>query len=239
MLLSTIVHVRGSCSWKGCEVPDWVIVEAERVMKGEHKVRLTGRDLLLRLEVLENRYKTFKEVVATEGVSWEQSSHVVVALEHVWSKMLKNNPFVGAYYHRDEPEFHMLASVFGLNDIKTESVTKVIIISDTTENLDHARHGQVKSSDDMDEVTSPIARCAPRACRKLFVGDELSVDRHSSTDAPLHYHAAHEDGVMKHKNENNLPCCSIPSKLGFPNASPVASSCASCNPFATTQKTAP
>ncbi|KAL1533189.1 hypothetical protein AAHA92_33109 [Salvia divinorum] len=89
-------------------------------------------DLSLRLKMLSNRYNTFKEVVATSGVHWAVQDKVIMTTESTWKLLFERNPLAGAYYYRDEPEFSLLATMFGLGDVKVEDGNEVITLSDTT-----------------------------------------------------------------------------------------------------------
>ncbi|KAL1532952.1 hypothetical protein AAHA92_32903 [Salvia divinorum] len=42
----------------------------------------------------------------------------------VWAEIFKKNHFGGAYYHRDEPEFYRLATIFGLAGVKKKTRTQ-------------------------------------------------------------------------------------------------------------------
>ncbi|KAL1564635.1 hypothetical protein AAHA92_06951 [Salvia divinorum] len=140
-LLSTVIRLKETNPWEGAIIPQVEITEASKIIAGEHDIQLTCDELSTLLEVLKARYNTFNEVLATSGVTWKINANLVVATEEVWSQILKRNTFAGAYYHHDEPNFSMLAMLFGLTNVKTEDDTKVIIVSNTTQVIRPAEDG--------------------------------------------------------------------------------------------------
>ncbi|KAL1545039.1 hypothetical protein AAHA92_21811 [Salvia divinorum] len=82
--------------------------------------------------MLRNRYNTFKEIVAMSGVHWAVQDKVIMTTESTWKLLFERNPLAGAYYHRDEPEFSLLATMFRLGDVKVEDGNEVITLIDTT-----------------------------------------------------------------------------------------------------------
>ncbi|KAL1559251.1 hypothetical protein AAHA92_09612 [Salvia divinorum] len=209
---------------------------------------LTNAELSSWLKVLKYRYNTFKEVVGTHGVRWDVHNNFVVADEEMWKKMFKRNPFVGAYYHRGEPDFYLLATVFGLSDVKIEDGYETITISDTIEVIAISdptvpiAPGPGLPSDspaDPNEVASPILGGATRVRRKLFDEVVLSLDQQSSNMAPFCCLFPTAYGSLKYKMENMSSFHSIPVKKKEVESSPHGSSCASWSPCPTSRKIAP
>lgn len=69
--------------------------------------------------------------------------------------------------------FSELATLFGMGDVKIETLNQVIVISDTTEKLPF--------EEDDEEVNSPIFHPETKVRRKLFVDHEGVSDRMSSS----------------------------------------------------------
>ncbi|KAL1550735.1 hypothetical protein AAHA92_18663 [Salvia divinorum] len=248
ILLSTIIKLNHCSGWDGIVVHETVLLEAGKIILGQVGCELTNAELSSRLKVLKSRYNTFKEVVNTHGVRWDVDNNFVVADEEMWKKMFKRNPFVGAYYHRDESDFYLLATVFGLSDIKIEDGHETIMISDTIEviaisdpTVPIAPGPGLPSASpaDPDEVTSPILGGATRVRRKLFDDVVLTIDQQSSNMAPFCCLFPTADGSLKNKMENKSSFRSIPVKKKGVESSPHGSSCASWSPYPTSCKTAP
>ncbi|KAG6387440.1 hypothetical protein SASPL_152628 [Salvia splendens] len=162
----------------------------------------------------------------------EESTTVLILLEELLKNLsislLLLNPFAGAYYHRDEPHFNELATIYGYYDVKVEAATEVITISDNTELIvitdtvepNAPVRGRVKQLDvDLDEVNSPSPGAACRVRRKLFQVEPVNLD-------------------MDHLSSSKSPSRVIPAKK-LTGSSPKGSSGASCSPLPTSRKTAP
>ncbi|KAL1536950.1 hypothetical protein AAHA92_29518 [Salvia divinorum] len=178
--------------------------------------------------------------ICINDIKWDLDSNVVINNEIVWTKIFKQHPFAGAYYHTDEPQLYLLASIFGLTDVEMEDETIIIIIpSDTTKPIFNLHGPLVASLADPDEVNSPCVGGALKARRKLFVEESATDDRQSSIAAPVFYHGTVFDGSLKFKMENQPSCCPIPVEINQSKFSSGGSSTASCSPFLTSRKIAP
>ncbi|XP_047970727.1 uncharacterized protein LOC125213952 [Salvia hispanica] len=103
--------------------------------------------------------------------SWDVGVKFVRASDNIWARILQKTPFVGAYYHRDDPYFSKLACLFGLGEVKKEEDAEVVLISDGTEKVstDEPRCYEITGCDA--EVTLPTV-FPPRTVRlKLFLED--------------------------------------------------------------------
>ncbi|KAG6407441.1 hypothetical protein SASPL_130432 [Salvia splendens] len=81
---------------------------------------------------LEQRYRTFKDIDDLPSTYWDIHRHKGVASNEVWKSIIKRNTFASAYYHREEPEFSQLDSVFGPRVTKSQHNSSVIVISEST-----------------------------------------------------------------------------------------------------------
>ncbi|KAL1560226.1 hypothetical protein AAHA92_10466 [Salvia divinorum] len=160
---------------------------------------------------LETRYHTFKEVVGTTGTCWDRHQNFVVAADCVWAEIFKKNPFAGAYYHKDEPEFYRLATIFGLDDVKEEDAHTVIVISDSSGDGNPIPVHCATPSKDQDEVNSPAFADEPKVRRKLFLSDESSNDCESSNAKAICHLAPCRGGGLERKMKNNPPRRSQPT----------------------------
>ena len=131
-----------------------------------------------------------------------------------------------AYYYRDEPESTLLASVFGLNDVKEEFAREVITLFDTTEIIVLSKSVvpdaptkpvPYDSPADSDEVTSLLPGPTSRIPRKLFDTGVTCGGETSRTKSPTRFQQV---------KKANL-------------SSPKASSCASWSPCPSARNTGP
>ncbi|XP_042009137.1 uncharacterized protein LOC121757698 [Salvia splendens] len=228
VLLTTLIEMRNGLGRDDGAFPNFMIRLCVKLLNRRFGCELTCSDVNTRLMVLKQRYETFKKLVATHGVRWEHADNIVVAPEGVWRGVLMLNPFAGAYYHRDEPHFNELATIYGYYDVKVEAATEVITISDNTELIvitdtvepNAPVRGRVKQLDvDLDEVNSPSPGAACRVRRKLFQVEPVNLD-------------------MDHLSSSKSPSRVIPAKK-LTGSSPKGSSGASCSPLPTSRKTAP
>lgn len=84
LLLSNLIRLRGVRPWEDNNISDSVAVEAATAIN-----EVTVTDLINRLKVLEERYTTFHQVVATAGVYCNMLINVVVADDEVWKKIFE------------------------------------------------------------------------------------------------------------------------------------------------------
>ncbi|XP_047939802.1 uncharacterized protein LOC125187257 [Salvia hispanica] len=196
LLLSTLINLRNGRDWEDGNVPNEVICNVRGVINSPFGSDLSSEEISVRVKVLKARYTTFKKVIATTGVVWHMEDKVATADDSVWKDIFKLNSTAGAYYYHDEPEFPLLASLFGLSDVKIEFPNEVITLSDTTEVIvlsdsvvpDAPRRGnQYDSPPDSDEVTSPMSAASGHVRRKLFDGGLPCFDVGSSTRSPTHF----------------------------------------------------
>ncbi|KAG6430007.1 hypothetical protein SASPL_108066 [Salvia splendens] len=255
VLLTTLIEMRNGIGRDDAAFPNYMIRLCVKLINRRFGCELSCSDVNTRLMVLKQRYETFKVLVATHGVRWEQADKIVVANEEVWRGVLmvrififnscigdrffkrimnsrfvffKLNAFAGAYYHRDEPHFNELATIFGYNDVKVDDATEVITISDNTEIVvitdtvepNAPVRGRMQQLDvDLDEVNSPSPGAACRVRRKLFHFDSVKLD-------------------LDHLSSSNSPSRVIPAKK-LTVSSPKGSSGASCSPLPRSRKTLP
>ncbi|KAG6387120.1 hypothetical protein SASPL_152305 [Salvia splendens] len=118
------------------------------------------------------------------------------------------DPSAGAYYHRDEPEFCLLESLFGLFDVKDEFPREVITLSDTIEVIVLAetvepnapvRVSTYQSPADSDEVNSPMSGPSTRVRRKLFDVGAPCFDGTTSYESPNRYCPTNKDVIVSPK----------------------------------------
>ncbi|XP_047966526.1 uncharacterized protein LOC125210929 isoform X2 [Salvia hispanica] len=243
LMLSTIIRFRDNACWEGSNIPPWVLNECGLAIQGEFGIELTISELTDRLRHLQSRHHTFKEVVHTTGASWVQRQNFVAAADCVWDEILKNT-FAAAYYHRDEPEFNLLASLFALDDVKLEDVQlddtpTVIVISDSSGGGNPIPVKCVTPSEDEDEVNSPAIGAESKVRRKLFVHDESPTDCQSSTMKDQCHVVPLMGAGFQSKMKNKPPRPTQPTCPHVLNGSPFASSCASCSPLPASRRTAP
>ncbi|KAG6407970.1 hypothetical protein SASPL_130971 [Salvia splendens] len=133
------------------------------------------------LDSLKACYTIFDEIVATRGVRWMIHSNMVIADEVAWSKLLKG---VLTTTETSQPQYYLVATIFGLTGVDIDDETMIVIPSDTTESVGNS-HGPIAASPtDLDKVNSPCVRRGPNVKRKLFIDESGTADRHSSKAAP-------------------------------------------------------
>ncbi|KAG6406205.1 hypothetical protein SASPL_133804 [Salvia splendens] len=172
VLLTTLIEKRIGHGWDDASVPNYVLHFCVKLINRRFGSELTCNDITTRMMLLKQRYDTFKALVATTGVRWEYVDKIVVANEAVWKGVFMLNAFSGAYYHRDEPHFNELATIFGYFDVKVEEATEVITLSDNTEIVvitdtiepNAPVRGRVKELDVyLDTLTRGSIACSPKA----------------------------------------------------------------------------
>ncbi|KAL1554874.1 hypothetical protein AAHA92_15382 [Salvia divinorum] len=227
-------------SWSP-EVDDKLLSTIIRLELGCNFTRI---EIHQRVTLLESRLRTFKEILATPGICWDLSQKAIIANEVVWNKIFQQNPFGRAYYHRDEPEFSRLVSLFRLSNVQVKGAPEVVVISDSTAFVNHSTCMKIEVVEDLEEVNSPMFGGSWKAKRKLFNDDmELedgvnnSLDRESTNVMTLLCPAPHFDG-LKNKIENRPPRRYPSPVRRLPQASPNGTSCASWSPLPTSRKTA-
>ncbi|KAG6425391.1 hypothetical protein SASPL_115824 [Salvia splendens] len=116
------------------DFPPWFFMTAQKELQSNTGIQFTEAEIKQRMDFMKLRYKTFKQV-QTEGASWDVGAQYLRANDDVWEKIFKKTPFAGAYYHRDDPHFSKLARLYGLDNVKKEGETEVVVISDQTEKI--------------------------------------------------------------------------------------------------------
>lgn len=89
IVLSMLLYHKQTRGWKNGDVPP----AAMRVVKQELNRRFgdifSFDEIVERKIALENRYWTFKWVVAVDGVFWDVQNHCVHALPPIWNQILQ------------------------------------------------------------------------------------------------------------------------------------------------------
>ncbi|XP_042058915.1 uncharacterized protein LOC121803301 isoform X2 [Salvia splendens] len=109
------------------DFPPWFFMTAQKELQSNTGIQFTEAEIKQRMDFMKLRYKTFKQV-QTEGASWDVGAQYLRANDD-------KTPFAGAYYHRDDPHFSKLARLYGLDNVKKEGETEVVVISDQTEKI--------------------------------------------------------------------------------------------------------
>ncbi|KAL1545736.1 hypothetical protein AAHA92_22425 [Salvia divinorum] len=238
LLITTTMRVKCDHPWPGSEVPSRVVFEVGSVVEKELGVKFTLLELSHGYLVVEQRYLTFKQVVAWLGTSWLTSVKLVVADDSLWKKIFQVHPFVTAYYHRDEPEFYKLVVLFGWDVVKAEGMHDTIVILDSVEDVQQPNIVNENVADESGEANSPLLKATAPVRRQLFCDDVNSLD-HESTNVPRKYdHIPSADGGLAGRNRNSLPRRPIWASPAT-NHSPGVKSTASWSPFAAHQKNIP
>ncbi|XP_042049259.1 uncharacterized protein LOC121794922 [Salvia splendens] len=195
-------------------------------------MEITPDDIKERMQFFELRYRTFKAVVATYGVTWEVKDHFIQADEAVWKKIFKHQPFAAAYFHCDELDFSRLAIVFGMEDVKVEDSPNVIVISNSTEILAPPFVPTITTptDPDPDEVNSPLITVIGSVRRKLFDEEGDSGDRESNNGHLPPYYSP-PTGVKLGSSLAKPKLGNLVKQLNPPTCSPNAYSSASWSPF--------
>ncbi|KAG6437955.1 hypothetical protein SASPL_102886 [Salvia splendens] len=208
LLLSTMVNMRGGWEWDDDCGTDEVL---RGVINPPFGAKLSTEDISIRVKLLKTRYMTFKKAY------WNMKDKVVVA-----TSRHERDVLAGAYL---TPEFCLLASFFGLFDVKDEFPHEVITLSDNTEVIvlsdslvpDAPIRGmRYDSPADSNEVTSPMSDPSTRVRRKLFDVGGPCFDEASSTKSPTRFNPPKEEIL----------------------GSPKGSSCAAWSPCPISRKTA-
>ncbi|KAL1554755.1 hypothetical protein AAHA92_15280 [Salvia divinorum] len=125
------------------------------------------------------------------------SSKNVITREAIWNKILEKNPYARAYYYQHEPLFNKIAMLFGIDDVKLEHSSTMIIISETIVKL-------VSGDVDVDEeVNSPAIFPPHNVKHKLFFEEGGASDQESTNQPPNRVVDAGSEGVTVNSVENS------------------------------------
>ncbi|KAG6394994.1 hypothetical protein SASPL_145585 [Salvia splendens] len=109
VLLSVIVWAKNMGRWSGSVIPIAILQEVIESIQSETGVSFSWLELYERYQFLEQCFHAFKLVWQTRGVYWNMQSNMVISPNSAW-----------------------LAMLFGMEDVKKEENTKVVVIYDTT-----------------------------------------------------------------------------------------------------------
>ncbi|XP_042058916.1 uncharacterized protein LOC121803301 isoform X3 [Salvia splendens] len=98
------------------DFPPWFFMTAQKELQSNTGIQFTEAEIKQRMDFMKLRYKTFKQV-QTEGASWDVGAQYLRANDDVWEKIFK------------------LARLYGLDNVKKEGETEVVVISDQTEKI--------------------------------------------------------------------------------------------------------
>ncbi|KAL1533123.1 hypothetical protein AAHA92_33052 [Salvia divinorum] len=157
--------------WEGTMIPSQFLYEAQVAIQKEVDCMFSWDDLYDRLQLLEQRYHTFKEIVDVPSTYHNSHRNKVVVSDEVWRSIIKKNRFASAYYYRDEPEFPQLESLFGPKVIKSEPKSNVIVISDSTCPVSDGGGFKTMKPTESEELSSPVGADLLKSRRKLFTSD--------------------------------------------------------------------
>ncbi|XP_057812007.1 uncharacterized protein LOC131026236 [Salvia miltiorrhiza] len=130
--LSVIITQFKMGNWKATKIPTNAIHLARGSLNDVFPSNLTWNDVYKRFMLMENRFRTFKEVIAISETYWDLSMNGIIAVDGIWKRIFKKNELAKAYYHVGESEFDKLAILVASENIKVEHSKTVVIISDTT-----------------------------------------------------------------------------------------------------------
>lgn len=117
---------------------------------------------------------------------------------------MQEDAFAAAYYHNEEPLYSKLCCLFGMDDVKVESVTtEVIVLSDGTVKLptDEPSCYELPGADE--EVNSPVLLPPRTTRRKLFIEDEEVSDRESTSRRGIHFIDIAKDGQLRSRIQHD------------------------------------
>ncbi|KAG6391244.1 hypothetical protein SASPL_148997 [Salvia splendens] len=191
VLLSILIKRRTSIAATDDSVADTVLNEACKVINNRFATSINCADVVSRLELLRLRHKTFNEVVRIPGVRWAHDEKRIIADEETWKFIFRTNPLVGAYYYRDEVEYSMLTTMFGLQHevkkspevIAISDETEVIVITDSPVPKGPTHAKPALSPADPDEVNSPFVKPSTMVRRKLFDEPWTNIELGSPSNA--------------------------------------------------------
>ncbi|KAG6430914.1 hypothetical protein SASPL_108988 [Salvia splendens] len=181
ILVDTLVSKQSEMQCINPLFPRWSVLRSvASEIRSIAGVKFSAAEVDGRVDVLHTRYKTFKKVVNFSGARWDQPTKSVIASDEVWVQILEKYELAKAYYHHEEPIFPALACLFGMDDVKLEHSTEVIVLSDDTEKLPSESSLFVAGTFD-EEVNSPVTFPRGPVRRKLFDEEHPIMDMESST----------------------------------------------------------
>ncbi|KAG6386526.1 hypothetical protein SASPL_155429 [Salvia splendens] len=126
--------------WSGSVIPIAILQEVIESIQSETGVSFSWLELYERYQFLEQCFHAFKLVWQTRGVYWNMQSNMVISPNSAW-----------------------LAMLFGMEDVKKEENTKVVVIYDTTVLIyrPRPRRGIGPSSPCVADLTARVSDVSP------------------------------------------------------------------------------
>ncbi|KAL1549117.1 hypothetical protein AAHA92_17256 [Salvia divinorum] len=211
-----------------------LLKQVASVIVAELGLTFTWRELYERFRFFEHRYRAFKLVLDTDGVSWNFNTNLVFGAEPIWENLIQMNKLTTAYYYVGDPEFARLAQLFGPSSVKKEGGTQVVVISDDTapvgqQTAPHLR-SRLPASPTIqvsESVYSPITMDATKLRRRLFDEEGQNVEDGSTNEAPKVFYVPNHEGDLVPRCATNNNSKKPAKKSLLPSVSPHGSSCGS------------
>ena len=89
LLLTTMIRLRDASNWSGFVIPTHFLMEASDVVYEKFKIRFTRHELYDRLQSLENRFRSFNNVIDVSGVIWNANPNTITASDDIWRSIFK------------------------------------------------------------------------------------------------------------------------------------------------------
>ncbi|KAL1549518.1 hypothetical protein AAHA92_17616 [Salvia divinorum] len=234
LLLSIITKSKSAAEWDGSVIPLDLLEQVASVIVAELGLTFTWRELYERFRFFEHRYRAFKLVLDTDGVSWNFNTNLVFGAEPIWENLIQMNKLTTTYYYVGDPEFARLAQLFGPSSVKKEGGTQVVVISDDTapvgqQTAPHPR-SRLPASPTIqvsESVYSPITMDATKLRRRLFDEEGQNVEDGSTNEAPKVFYVPNHEGDLVPRCATNNNSKKPAKKSLLPSVSPHGSSCGS------------
>ena len=89
ILVDTIIRLKNMTAWTLLEFPSYFLLTAAKEIHTKTSVHFTEVELTDRVGKLHMRYRTFKELVAVDGVQWDMPTKYVSAEDWLWKRICK------------------------------------------------------------------------------------------------------------------------------------------------------
>lgn len=87
--LNSLVTQKNQGAWSSDEIPEEALQVARLTVNHFHNTRITWDDVVSRKQQMEERFRTFKEIVGPFGCPWDMPTNTINASDKLWKKVIK------------------------------------------------------------------------------------------------------------------------------------------------------
>ncbi|KAG6384321.1 hypothetical protein SASPL_113448 [Salvia splendens] len=171
IILSTMARLKKDYGCEGSVFPSHFIFEAQSVVEYHFGVTFEWWEIVDRLHFLEQRYRTFKELLGIAGTYWDQPSNKIIVSANTWASHLPRNHLFGAYHSSGDPAYKELRELFAVNESMQGIERTLIVLSDSVEAAGHLCDAPKKNAQPVEPGEVNSGNPFSLARRKLMFDD--------------------------------------------------------------------